>query len=483
MKVSHTPYQTKCILFICLALFGSARHTMAQTDFKWCEGIYLGDIRVPTDDYLIKIRNELRSNLSNILSDIGSCKVIERNAGLQDLLKRENNYLDESTISKIVNYSDRFRSSIEWVILGEINEISRNQYSLSLKVINVATFESRIHVKHIFKLTPEFEFEQFNADVRIKFLQQSNQLLKITGRVNANLIKTSYFQITPPPLHGSLQLNRETNRFEFLVPKYSFRNNPLKISISGNGLKGQLDPDSQIEANIPLNFYDVGFINLTSTKGRLYRFKWQSLPEKCNDFRLEVSMKDKNQSGMTEQIQSNSQGDFVFEVPKGLSMGTELRASLVSDNYKFYTENIVLNFDEDTYMVRAGTRKKTLARKFIPGLHQWHHSPRLLSPIIMVAQVGTLWAHIGAKNRANQQRREASISTSFLTRQQLLNSASTNDNIATSALIATIATYAFNWFHASFLRPCKTDFGQQKYSLTSAFSEGRASIGLVIPIG
>lgn len=469
--------------FFTLLVLHVTQTTRAQCKFQACENLYIGTIGVPTDNNdLITLRDALREDIAATLNALSPCTFIERNNQVDQRIRDERNEFRPDTYLWIDDYRDNYKRSIKWMLIGKIRRLSRFEYSLSIRIVQIATRTTHYTFTHAFTLDENYSYGAFLSAFKLDLLKETGQLIKIIGTTNYPKINASHISVFPTPWNKRVDFDPGKNEFSFHVSSCELEKQNLTIAIKSAVYTGELDTPIEIPETSAREVH-VGAIKLYTTKGHSYRFKWQKPPKLCNDFMLRVHREFPNQKILTDTVKSISLGDFFFTIPKGTSLASQTTVSLVSNNYKQFAENIQLNFDQSTYNIAPGKRKSALAGKFVPGLHQWHQSPKLLSPIIILTQVGTLWAYFGATNKANQQRRDASLSTSFLTRQQLLNSANTNEDIAKAAMIGAIATYAFNWFHALFLKPCKTYKRKVRPTFSAGISLFTHILSLNIPIG
>lgn len=481
--ISNRGILLTCLLFIALILQLTAQSPTGKT---WCSDLYVGDIRVPQEQRFFFFRRGVRNNIAAILKDINGCSVIERNKGLESLLERESQFFNDNTYNKIIDYTDQFKRKIRWVVLGQLTPtMERNEYELEVRIIRAASRVSEKGFIYVFSIDEDYDQQVFNRNFKTKFLEEMDQMFTFTGYINSqsNITKRN-FRIVPTPEHNSLNLDLETGSFEFKIPKYKFEYDTLSIEILGRNIYGTLGSSPAIDHKTTSNTIRVNRIDVGRTTGQVIDMIWDKRPTQCDDFRVrKVSLFSADASLSQDSVSiSKTSNGFRLDLAAGLPNDTEVQVDIFSLNYQGYQNprRFSLNTVPDKLM--AGTYTPSLIRKFIPGLHQWNHNPRLLSPLIILAQAGTLWAHFDAIAKANEQKRDAAISTSFLTRQQLLNSASKNEDVATAALIAALATYAFHWFHALFLKPCRNPTRTSQSILSATVSAGIPTFSLSIPI-
>lgn len=488
MKVLNTLLNRHRTVFVLISLaFFTHFYASAQAKKTWCSDLYVGDIRVPSQQHLFTFRNLIRTNIAAILSDVGDCSIIERNKGLESLLERESQFFSERTFKQITDYTDQFKHEMRWVVLGELSPTNeRNQYSLDIRIIRVASRASPRRFVYVFRIDEDYDQRVFDREFRSKFLEEMDQMFTFRGYLNSESnITRRNFRITPEPEIHSLKLDLETGAFEFKIPKHKFEHDTLSVEILGKNIYGTLKPTPAINQATASNTVRIGRIDVGKTTGQVIDMIWDGPPGKCDDFSIrKVTLFSANAFTIEDSIYINKTGKgFRLNLPSRLPNDTDIQVDIFSLNYKGYDSPGRFSLNNIPDKLSAGTYTPSLIRKIIPGLHQWNHKPKLLSPLIVLAQAGTLWTYFSATNKANQQKRDANLSTSFLTRQQLLSSASGNEDLATASLIAAIATYAFHWFHALFLKPCRNPTKTSQRTLSATISSGSPTLSLVVPIG
>lgn len=487
MKVSNTLSNRTIVAVTLWLTLLTPLIAHAQSRNTWCSDLYVGDIRVPQQQHLFFFRDILRTNIAAILSDIRGCSFVERNNGLESLLERENQFFSESTLSQITAYTDQFQHTIKWIVLGQLSPTNqRNQYSLEVRIIRAASRTSQKRFVHVFTIDEDYDQEVFDREFRSKFLEEMDQMFTFKGYLDSEVnVSGRNFRISPEPEHNSLKLDLETGAFEFKIPKHKLEHDTLSVEILGNNIYGILKPSPSVNHTSPSNTIRVGRLDVGRTTGQLIDLIWKERPGKCDDFKIQkITLFSASTFTLSESIHINkTSSGFRLDLPAGLPIDTEIQVDIFSRNYKDYINPGKFSLNAPPHKLTAGTYRPTLIRKIIPGLHQLHHAPKLLGPTIMVAQAATLWTYFGAVENANQHKRDANLSTSFATRQELLNAASRDTNIATSALIASAAIYAFHWFHALFLKPCKNGSSNSQNRLSATIIAGNPSLGLTIPIG
>lgn len=487
MKVSNTLLnKTILAVTLCLTLL-TPLIASAQSEKTWCSDLYVGDIRVPQQQHLFFFRDILRTNIAAILSDIRGCSFVERNNGLESLLERESQFFSESTFSQITEYTDQFQHQIRWIVLGQLSPTNeRNQYSLEVRIVRAASRTSQKRFIHVFRIDEDYDQEVFDREFRSKFLEEMDQMFTFTGYLNSETnVSRRNFRISPEPEHNSLTLDLETGAFEFKIPKHKLEHDTLSVEILGKNIYGILGPSPSINHDSPSNTVRVGRIYVGKTTGQLINLTWSDRPIKCDDFKIQkVTLFSANTFSLRDSVHIDKiSSGFRLDLPTGLPNDIEIQVDISSRNYKDYNNPGRFSLNATPNKLTAGDYRPALIRKVIPGLHQLHHTPKLLGPAIIIAEAGALWAYFNATRNASQHKRDASLSTSFITQRELLNAASKDDNIATGALISSIAIYAFNWFHALFLKPCKDGNSISQPKLSPTILAGPPSIGLTISLG
>jgi hypothetical protein len=355
-----------------------------------------------------------------------------------------------------------------------------------VRIVRAASRTSQRRFVYVFRIDEDYNQEVFDREFRTKFLEEMGQMFTFTGYLDSEVnVSRRNFRISPEPAHNSLKLDLETGAFEFKIPKYKLEHDTLSVEILGNNIYGILRPSPSINHTSPSKTIQLGRIHVGKTTGQVIDLIWKDKPAKCDDFRIQkVTLFSASTFTLSDGIFINkTSSGFRLDLPAGLPNDTEVQVDISSQNYKEFKNPARFSLNMQPDKLNAGAYRPDVAGKLIPGLHQLHTGPRFLGPAIMVAQAATLWAYFGAVENANQHKRDANLSTSFTTRQELLNAASRDTNFATGALVTSAAIYAFHWFHALVMKPCKNASTNGQTRLSATIIAGSPSFGLTIPLG
>lgn len=461
-----------------------ALNASAQSIKPWCEDLYVGDIRVPTKRHLSSFRNILRTNIAAILSDIGGCSFIERNSSLESLIEQEGNVFSPGTLSKIINYTDEFLHEIKWGVLGELTETNKsNEYSLEVRMIRVASRISTRRFTYVFKVDEDFDQRDFDRDFRLKFLEEIDQVLTVTGGITGQLtISEKNFVILPTRVANSFKFDEKTGRFSFKVPKHELEHQPLSIEISGATVSGKLESVPKgVNDSIKSNTVDVGRIRVSQNQGQLIDLKWQNGTISCNDFEVTGVTLYSSETFVKRTSVTIIPGKerFSLELPSDLPADTKVSIHFGSNNYSGLKNPVSFYLREGPQPLKPiGYHAKT-GLKLIPGWQEAKTGFWPLGALILGAQVYTIDRYLYRKGIASNFRHQARQSTSFVTREKLSILAEEESDEADNFLIFAAATYGFHLFYSFVLRPCQ--FYNKKgspFSLMPDYQSGTIGISL-----